>query len=217
MRFSFWIHFWCSWRHWTFYFCSGKDVACNSISISAGFDCGLNKVELKNDKLITNEEGYAITKELPIGEYYIKEVKTNEKYILDEKEIKVEVKYGEIETLELTNQKIKGQIKILKISEDDNLINGYKKGTPIENVEFEIRNEKEELIEKIITNKEGIAISSKLEKGTYIIKETKAHKDYKIINEEFKVKIEHHQKIEEITITNISKDPEKPKLPRTGF
>ena len=127
------------------------------------------------------------------------------------------VKHSKIKTLELTNEKIKGQIKILKISEDDNLINGNKKGTPIENVEFEIRKEDGELVEKIVTDKEGIAISSNLEKGSYIIRETKAHKDYKISNEEFKIQIEHHKKIEEITITNISKEPEKPKLPRTGF
>lgn len=169
------------------------------------------------EKLITNEEGYATTKKLPIGEYFVKEIKTDENYVLDDEEIKVEVIYGKIETLKIENEKIKGQIKILKISEDDNLINGDKKGTPIENVEFEIRKEDGEFIEKITTNKEGIALSSKLEKGTYIIKETKSHQDYKITNEEFKIQIAEHEKIEQITITNAQKDPEKPKLPRTGF
>ena len=118
---------------------------------------------------------------------------------------------------EIENERIKGQIEILKISEDDNLINGDKKGTPIENVEFEIRKEDGGFVERIVTDKEGIAISSNLEKGSYIIRETKGHKDYKISNEEFKIQIEHHKKIKEITITNISKEPEKPKLPRTGF
>ena len=169
------------------------------------------------DKLITNEQGYSITKELPIGEYYIKEVKTNENYVLNEEKIRVKVEYGKIEKLELENEKIKGQIEILKISEDDNLINGNKKGSPIENVEFEIRKENGQLVEKIITNKEGIAISSKLEKGTYIIKEIKTHQDYEIRYEEFEIQIVENEKIEQITITNKSKDPELPKLPRTGF
>lgn len=169
------------------------------------------------EKLITNKEGKAITKELPIGEYFVKEIKTDENYVLNDEEIKVEVKYGKIETLKIENEKIKGQIEILKISEEDNLINGDKKRTPIENVEFEIRKEDGEFIEKITTNKEGIALSSKLEKGTYIIKETKSHQDYKITNEEFKIQIIEHEKIEKITITNAPKDPEKPKLPRTGF
>ena len=169
------------------------------------------------EKLITNKEGYAITKELPIGKYYIKEIKTDEKYVLNEERINVEVKYNEIETLKIENEKIKGQIEILKISEDDNLINGNKKGSPIENVEFEIRKENGEVVEKITTNKEGIATSSKLEKGEYIIKEIKSHKDYIITNEEFKIQIIEYNKIEQITITNKSKDPELPKLPRTGF
>ena len=73
------------------------------------------------------------------------------------------------------------------------------------------------MVEKVITNKEGIATSSKLEKGEYIIKEIKSHKDYIITNEEFKIQIIEHEKIEQITITNKSKEPEVPKLPRTGF
>ena len=60
------------------------------------------------EKLITNEKGYATTKKLPIGEYFVKEIKTNDNYVLNEEEIKVEVKYGKIETLKIENEKIKG-------------------------------------------------------------------------------------------------------------
>lgn len=177
----------------------------------------LDENKKRLETIITNKEGYAVTSKLPIGNYYIKEIRTNNKYILNKELIKVKVKNEQITTINVENEKIKGQIEILKISENDNLINGDKKGAPIENVEFEIRKENGEFIEKIITNKEGIALSSKLEKGTYIIKETKSHQDYEITNEEFKIQITEHEKIEKITITNIPKTPEKPKLPRTGF
>ena len=169
------------------------------------------------EKIITNKDGYGITKKLPIGQYYIREIKTNENYVLNEEILKIEVKDNQIEKLEIENERIKGQIEILKISEDDNLINGNKKGTPLENVEFEIRKENGEVVEKIITNKDGIAISSNLEKGIYIIKETKANEDYIITNEEFKLEIIEHGKVEKLIITNPSKGPEIPKLPRTGF
>ena len=169
------------------------------------------------EKIITNKDGYGITKKLPIGQYYIREIKTNEYYVLNEEILKIEVKDNQIEKLEIENERIKGQIEILKISEDDNLINGNKKGTPLENVEFEIRKENGEVVEKIITNKDGIAISSNLEKGIYIIKETKANEDYIITNEEFKLEIIEHGKVEKLIITNSSKEPEIPKLPRTGF
>lgn len=186
-----------------------------------------NKIKLENvefkvfnskhelvDTLVTNKQGYAITKELPIGEYFIKEIKTNENYILKEDEIKVEIKYGTIKTLELENKKIKGQIKIIKISENDNLINGKPKGSPIEGVVFEIINKDKEVVETITTNKEGIAISKELEKGEYILKEIKSDLNYETTNEEFILKIVENKKVEEIVITNISKEP---KLPRTGF
>ena len=168
-------------------------------------------------KSITDKNGEAYIENLEIGMYSLKETKTNENYILNEELIKVEVKYNSVESIIIENEKIKGQIKVLKISEDDNLINGNKKGTPIENVKFEIRKENGEIVETITTNGEGVAISNKLEKGVYIIKETKSHEDYKITNEEFKIEILENEKIEEIIITNLSKEPEKPKLPRTGF
>lgn len=177
------------------------------------FDNSHNIVE----NLVTNKDGYAITKELPIGEYYIKEVKTKEIYQLKEEEIKVEVKDKVVETLEIENEKIEGQIRINKISAEDNLRNGDLKGTPIEGVVFEIKNEKGEILETIITNKDGIAMSKELEKGTYYIKEIETNQDYEITEEEFAIEIVEHNKIEEITIKNSPKAPETPKLPRTGF
>lgn len=189
-----------------------------------------NKIKLENvefevldsnqdvvDKLITNKEGYAITKQLPIGKYTIKETKTNQGYVLSNETIKVEVKYGKVETLQLENEKIKGQIKILKISEEDNLRNGKPKGSPIQGTIFEIRDEEGKLVEEIVTNENGIAISKELEKGNYKIREIETDADYEITNQEFTIEIVKHQKIEEITITNLPKEPEKPKLPRTGF
>lgn len=167
-------------------------------------------------KVITDKNGEAYIENLEIGIYTLKETKTKEGYNLTS-DRKIEIKWNETKIEKIENEKIKGQIEILKISEEDNLINGDKKGTPLENVEFEIRNAEGKLVEKITTNEKGIALSSKLEKGIYTIKETKAHEDYKIKNEEFKIEIIEHGKVEKIIITNIPKEPEEPKLPRTGF
>lgn len=169
------------------------------------------------DTLITNKDGYAITKELPIGRYQIKEVRTDERYVIQEEQIEIEVQDRKIIPLEIENEKIKGQIKINKISAEDNLRNGDLKGMPIEGVVFEIKNEKGEVLQTLTTNKEGIALSEELEKGTYRVKEIESNQDYEIIEEEFVVEILEHKKIEEITIQNFPKAPEIPKLPRTGF
>lgn len=169
------------------------------------------------DTLITNKDGYAITKELPIGKYQIKEIKTDEKYVIKEELIEVEIKDGKITSVEIENEKIKGQIKINKVSAEDNKRNGKTKGFPIQGVEFEIKSEKGEIIQIVTSNEEGQAISKELEKGIYKIREIKGNEDYEITKEEFVIEIVEHKKIEEITITNFPKEPEVPKLPRTGF
>lgn len=165
------------------------------------------------DKLITDENGEAIMENLDIGNYILKEVKTKDNYILNKEEIKFEIKWNKETKLEIQNEKIKGQIKIIKTSKDDNEITGEKAGSPIYNVTFEIRNEEGKVIETVTTNKEGEALSSKLEKGKYTVKEIKANENYQLDETEYTVEIEEHEEIVELQITNKSKR----KLPRTGF
>lgn len=165
------------------------------------------------DKLITDENGEAIMENLDIGNYILKEVKTKDNYILNKEEIKFEIKWNKETKLEIQNEKIKGQIKIIKTSKDDNEITGEKAGSPISNVTFEIRNEEGKVIETLITNEKGEALSSKLEKGKYTVKEIKANENYQLDETEYTVEIEEHEEIVELQITNKSKR----KLPRTGF
>ena len=67
------------------------------------------------DTLITNANGEAISKELPISqEYLLKETKTNEWYKLNEEAQTVTLKNGEIVEKVITNEKMKGQIKVIK-------------------------------------------------------------------------------------------------------
>ena len=165
------------------------------------------------NKYTTNENGEIIVENLDIGDYALKEIKTNEKYILNEEKIETKVEHNKETTLEVKNDKIKGQIQITKISEDDNKITGQKKGSPIANVEFEIKDEQGNLVETIKTNEEGIAITSKLEKGKYSIKETKADENYELNSKEYILEIKENNEIIDIQIANKSKN----KLPRTGF
>ncbi|NLC88302.1 MAG: Cys-Gln thioester bond-forming surface protein [Clostridiaceae bacterium] len=190
------------------------------------------KFKLYNSKenlikeLTTDKNGKIYVDNLKIGNYLIQEVETNKNYILDSKREKINIEYNKITKLNIKNEKIKGKIKILKISEDDNQINNKLKGSPIENVEFEIKNNKNELVQILVTNEKGEAISNELEKGIYKIKEIKANEHYQINNEDFEIEIVENNKIQEIIITNKSKKVEKPeepieseipKLPRTGF
>ena len=122
----------------------------------------------------TDKNGECYTKRYAVRDYpelYIRETKTNEKYVLDTEMKKITLKENEIVNYTFENQKIYGQIKVIKTSEEDNKINGDKKGTPIPNVSFGVYDENKNFIEKITTGADGIAITSKLEKGKKYIKE----------------------------------------------
>lgn len=155
----------------------------------------------------TDKNGYAITKRHPIGEYKLKETKTDEMHILNDKVEKVNVETDIVSKLNITNERIKGQIKIVKTSEDDSFINGEKAGTPIKDVEFEIYNKDKKVVDKIKTDKDGIAITKLLDKGEYTIKETKSGEWYLLNENEFATKITTHKEVVEVNITNESEKP----------
>ena len=165
------------------------------------------------EDVTTDAKGEAVIGNLNIGDYYLQEVETDEKYILNEEKIQVTVKWNEETTVKIENEKAKANIKIVKTSEDDNFINGKKAGSAIPGVVFEIFDIDGNSIEKIVTDENGIATSSKLELGKYRIKEIKANDDYELNDKEYIADITKNDEIVEIGVTNKSKN----KLPRTGF
>ena len=58
------------------------------------------------EKIITDENGYATTSELPIGEYKMKEVKTDSNHLLNDEIINVEVMENKAQKLNITNERI---------------------------------------------------------------------------------------------------------------
>lgn len=164
-------------------------------------------------KIVTDENGEAKVENLEIGRYTLKEVKTNENYILNKEKINLEIKWNEETKLEVQNDRIKGQIKIIKISKDDNKITGEKAGNPIFNVVFELKDKQGDVVETLTTNKLGEALSCKLEKGKYTVKEIRANENYQLDTTEYIVEIKENEEIVNLQITNKSKI----KLPRTGF
>lgn len=160
---------------------------------------GENKIV---ENLKTNENGYAVSSLLPIGEYYLQEIKTDSKYILDNSKIKIKVKDNETEKLEVLNEKKKGIIKIIKISGEDSVFLNKYKGDKLSGVVFEIYNKNNELIEQVCTDENGEAVSKKLEVGLYRIKEKSTINGYILNKKDFFVNITQNEQIEEIVIKN---------------
>lgn len=168
--------------------------------------------------IITDKNGYAEINNLDIGNYVLKEKVTNTDYkiSLDQD---VTIEWGKTIELKVENEKIKGKIKIIKISKDDNLITGAVAGTPIENVEFEIYDSNKRIVDTLITDKNGVAITKLLPKGVYIVKEKKCPNEYLLNDTPYYVEISKEGEIAEIKILNESVPPnvEVPKLPVTGY
>ena len=168
--------------------------------------------------LITNENGIAEAKNLKIGNYILREKKTQKEYKLAIDE-NVTIEWGKTIEIIVENEKMKGQIKIIKTSEDGNLITGELAGTAIPNVKFEIYDSNYNLVEEIITGEDGIATTKLLPVGKYIIKEVETGKHYLLNEDEMEVEITEDGEIIKIEITNKSETPppEIKRLPVTGY
>ena len=161
------------------------------------------------DILKTNNEGYAKTKRLVAGEYYLQETKTNNKYVLDNKKIKVSVEDKDIKTLNITNEKKKGKILIQKTSNNDSPLFNIKKGDVIQGVTFEIFDSNKNLVDTVVTDEKGQAISRDLEIGRYMIKEKNSTKNYFLNSNEFFINIQDNK---EIKVLKVENEPTIPKL-----
>ena len=163
------------------------------------------------ETLKTDKNGEATTSKYAIKDFenlYLKEVETNEKYVLNDKITKVKLEENKIKNVVFENEKIKGKIKIIKTSKDYNKINKLKAGSPIEGVKFEIYNLDGKLLETLITNKEGVAISSYLEKGEYKVKEVETNKNYILNTQTQNAIIKENGEVVTLDITNDSKNPD---------
>lgn len=162
------------------------------------------------ETIVTNSNGEATTSKYAIRDFEklsVKEKETLENYALNEEVKTVVLKENQITNIKFENEKIKGKIKIVKTSEDDNIINGKKAGEPIANVKFAIFDKDHKLVQEVITDENGIAMSDILLKGKYFIKEVTAGEWYLLNDKEFTAEIKEHKEVVEVDVTNKSEKP----------
>ena len=157
--------------------------------------------------LKTNELGEAISSKLPIGNYYIRETKTLENYILNTEEVHVMVEDEGVAEIIMENEKIKGYIQINKTSEDKNNILDAEAGSPIEGAKFNIYNSSNKIVDTLITDENGEAKSKRLEKGKYTVQEIETGKWYILDEKIYNAEIKKNDEIVKLDVTNKSKEP----------
>ena len=140
----------------------------------------------------TSQDGKAIFNDIKPAEYTIHEVEAPQGYLVTNP-VNVTVKPNKVSIAEMTDTQIKGKIQVLKVDEETN--------TPLQGAEFEITQDGKH-IETITTGENGIATSSLLPFGNYLVKEIKAPAKYVLNGEEHPVTISENGKTIEITHTN---------------
>ncbi len=159
------------------------------------------------DTLITGENGEATSKRLRIDKKYIvKETKTLEIYVLNETPQAVTLTQDQITDLTFENELIKGYIRVTKLSKEDNQYNGDIKGTRLENAKFEVYDKENNLVDTLITDKNGEATTKELLKGKYTLKEVESPDYYILTNEIFNAEIVKHQEIVDVEAENDNVD-----------
>ena len=138
------------------------------------------------------------------GRFYLRELEVPDGYIIDTETKTVYVRPGHTAEIEWVNAAITAQIQIWKKSADDNPINGFPAGTPLEGAVFEIYNKANVLVDTIESNSRGLAVSKPLPLGRYIIKEVSSPQFYSVNSEEVTVYLEHEGQIVQLEWLNES-------------
>ena len=156
---------------------------------------GVIELDVQKDLKIFKEQKIKVTEIAVPDNYYID--KENCSQIID-------IKWGENAVIEFQNEKIKGKIKVVKLSSEDNKYTNLLKRSPLKDVEFEILDINGKVVDRIKTNEEGIAITKDLLKGKYFIKEVKQAKYYLLNKKIYEVEIVNHKDLVEQEILNDS-------------
>ena len=139
----------------------------------------------------SDQNGYVyIDKTLTDGKYLVREIQAADGYVLDTTVRTFYVEYGGTSTITWKNTPMMGQIQITKKSADDNPFNALAAGTLLPGATFEIYNRAGDLVNTVVTDKNGVAKSDTLPLGRYTIRETKAPMFYSAAAQPIEAEIE---------------------------
>ena len=153
----------------------------------------------------SDQNGYVyIDKTLTDGKYLVREIQAADGYVLDTTVRTFYVEYGATSTITWKNTPTMGQIQITKKSADDNPFNALAAGTLLPGATFEIYNRAGDLVNTVVTDKNGVAKSDTLPLGRYTIRETKAPVFYSTTTQPIEVEIEFSGQIVRVEVLNQS-------------
>lgn len=168
----------------------------------------------------TDKNGNATFSKLYQENYIIKEISTNDNYILNNENFDVTVTYNNTTSIEVKNEHKKGNLKVFKVDKDNNKI-------AIGNVEFDLYSkELDKVISTHHTDINGEILIENLRTGEYSLIEKSTNKWYNLAEDtEVKVEwntttntiIENELKKGQVKITKVDLDNNEIKLEGVKF
>lgn len=150
------------------------------------------------EKITTNENGEAKTKEYAIRDYEelkIHEIETDKYYVLNDEVQTVKLEANQIKNITFENEKKKGQIRVIKVDKDNNEV-------LLDGVTFDILDENGQVVDTIKTDSNGEAITKKLPiDQKYTVLEKSTLQNY-VLSEETQTVTLEQDKIKNITFEN---------------
>lgn len=159
-------------------------------------------------ELITDKDGKVTEGNLPLGDYYLKEIETTKGHILDENIYDISLEYKDEKTEIISSTiKIKNYLPKGKL-----IINKYETNTtnPIKNTLIEICTNKNQVIYKGYTNGDGQILIEDLPYGEYYLSEVEASTGYRLLEDKITFEINKDEEI--INVYN-----ERIEVPNTGL
>lgn len=131
----------------------------------------------KDEQLITvfsDKNGNIKIDNIPVGEYYIKELSTIDGYIVDNKKYEFTIDKDNYKVVidNIYNALIKGSLELYKFDKDTLL--------PLKNVEYKLYDVNNNYLLTLYTNSDGYIKLNDIAIGKYYLKETKTNDDYMI-------------------------------------
>ncbi|MCI8602411.1 MAG: hypothetical protein HFE45_12625 [Oscillospiraceae bacterium] len=139
---------------------------------------------------------------------YLQEIKAPDGYLLDETLHRVKLEWGKTHTLKIRNQKIYGQLEILKVAADESKLAKVQEGAVLAGAVFEIYDAKGKLADRMTTDTDGRAVSVQLPVGKYTGREVSAPKFFLLNTKEFTFEVTEQEQQFKLTVKDESKKPE---------
>ena len=143
----------------------------------------------------TNAEGIVIFTELYQGTYNLQEIKNNDSYEISNEITKVITEYNKTTEIQVTNEKKKGQVRVIKVDKDNNKIG-------LGDIKFDLYSEEfKKVIGTYTTDVNGEIFIENLRIGNYKLIEKITNKWYNLNDEAVEIKI-NWGKITDILVEN---------------